>query len=425
MKWYFAGALTCLVVSICVKQRTKLQKIYYQASLVLAAAFLLAAIVGMADGEEKKNMQIARNEPGQGTKEKEFVVDIAGEMESYPLNLEILEKKLTKAQRRAYLENAKEELDLSVLGENPSKDTVSKALFLPDYLQGGAVEASYRFSDYDIFHGDGTIRQEPLEPTVVEVTAELTCQEEASLYQFPICVVPREKSLQEQLSEKLKAMIAKQNEQENAAYVKLPDELEGKEVTWRENTVNRSFIVIFLGLAVAVGMFLREKEDEKRERIKRERQMMIDYPDIVGKFSLLLGAGMNIPFAWEKIALAYQKKRECGEIDMRFAYEEMLGTLYEIRDGIGELQAYENFGNRCQLSIYRRFSALIVQNVRKGSQGMQKLLEQEEWEAYEQRKAHARRLGEEAGTKLLLPMGTMLAIVLAILVIPAGMALNV
>lgn len=153
--------------------------------------------------------------------------------------------------------------------------------------------------------------------------------------------------------------------------------------------------------------------------------MMIDYAGIVGKFSLLLGAGMNISLAWEKIAFAYQKKREQGQIEKRYAYEEMLNTLYEIRDGVGELQAYENFGIRCQLSIYRRLSVLIVQNVRKGAQGMQRLLEQEEWEAYEQRKAYARQMGEEAGTKLLLPMGIMLAIVLAILVIPAGMTLNI
>ncbi len=67
---------------------------------------------------------------------------------------------------------------------------------------------------------------------------------------------------------------------------------------------------------------------------------------------------------------------------------------------------------------------LFRSNVRKGSKGMQKLLEEEEWEAYEQRKVRARQAGEEAGAKLLLPMGIMLVIVLVILVVPAGMTLN-
>ena len=173
------------------------------------------------------------------------------------------------------------------------------------------------------------------------------------------------------------------------------------------------------------GMFFREKEEKKRRKDRREKQMLMDYSGIVSKFSLLLGAGMNISLSWEKIALTYQRKRENGEIEERYAYEEMLNTLYEIRDGIGELQAYENFGSRCGLSTYRRLSALIVQNVRKGAQGMQKLLEQEEWESYEQRKARAKRAGEEAGTKLLLPMGIMLVIVLSILVVPAALTLNI
>ena len=152
--------------------------------------------------------------------------------------------------------------------------------------------------------------------------------------------------------------------------------------------------------------------------------MLFDYAGIVGKLSLLLGAGMNISHAWEKIALSYRRQRESGEIGCRFAYEEMLGTFYEMQDGIGELQAYENFGKRCQLGAYRKLSSMLVQNVRKGAKGMQKLLEEEEWEAYEQRKSWAKRAGEEAGTKLLLPMGIMLVIVLAILMIPAGMSLN-
>lgn len=423
MELYLAGALISLAAAIGLKRKALPQKQYHRALLILAAGFLLAAAAGALDGKDGRN-HIARNEPGQGAQEKEFLVDVAGEMKNYPLKLEIAERKLTEAQKRAYLKEAEKELDAVILGGNSSKDAVSKALFLPEYLQEGAVEASYRFSDYNIFHADGTIRQEPREPTVVGVTAELTCQEAANFYQFSVCAVPREKSLQEQIAEKLNSLVSEQNEREDVSYVVLPDKLEGKEITWRKPVFNRGFVIVFLGAAAAAALIFREKETEKRQRLERERQLVMDYPGIVGKFSLLLGAGMNISLAWEKISLAYERRRASGETEKRYAYEEMLTALHEISDGIGELQAYENFGNRCQLAIYRRLSSIIVQNVRKGSQGMQKLLEQEEWEAYEQRKAHARQMGEEAGAKLLLPMGIMLVIVLAVLVIPAGMSLN-
>lgn len=424
MYWYLAVAAVCLAAAMKLKRKNPVQKTWYQAALILSVGFLLAAGTGWIDGKKEKETQIVRNEPGQGFQEKEFLVDVPGELEDYPLELEIEEKKLTKAQKEEYLEAAKKELDELILGENLSKDEVTQSLYLPEYLQDGAVEAAYQFSDYDIFHTDGTINQEPEKPVVVEVTAELTCQEKVCLYQFPVQVIPPEKTAPEQLAEKLKSIVSAQNRQTGEDYVSLPERVDGKEVSWRQKIGKRSLMMAFLGVAGAVGIILREKEDKKRRKAEREKQMMLDYAGIVGKFSLLIGAGMNIPLAWEKIALTYQKKRECGEMEKRYAYEEMLTTLYEIRDGAGELQAYENFGNRCQIGTYRRLSALIVQNVRKGAEGMQKLLEQEEWEAYEQRKVCARQSGEEAGTKLLFPMGLMLVIVLAVLVIPAGMTLN-
>ena len=53
---------------------------------------------------------------------------------------------------------------------------------------------------------------------------------------------------------------------------------------------------------------------------------------------------------------------------------------------------------------------------------MAAILGREAEEAYEERKKRARILGEEAGTKLLLPMLLMLVIVMAILMVPAFFA---
>lgn len=425
MFWYLLGAVVCLAAAIHLKRNALAQKSLYQAVLVLAMGFLLAVAAGWADGKAQKETKVARNDPGQGNLEKEFIVDIPGELHHYPLAVEIEERKLTKAQRKQYLEEAKEELDAQILGQNHSKDEVVEDLYLPEYLREGAVEASYRFSDYNVFHLDGTINKEPKKPVLVEITAELDCQGEICLYQFSVQAVPRQKSRQEEIAEKLMGLVSSQNREEANGFVELPGRVEGKQVCWRQQGINRSLMMVFMAAAVAAAIYFREKEEKKRKQAERETQMMADYCGIVSKLSLLLGAGMNIPLAWEKIADSYQQKRSRGETDERYAYEEMVNTLHEMQEGVGELEAYGNFGNRCQLSDYRRLSSVIVQNVRKGSQGMQRLLEQEEWEAYEQRKAHARQMGEEAGTKLLLPMGIMLAIVLAILVIPAGLALNI
>ena len=53
------------------------------------------------------------------------------------------------------------------------------------------------------------------------------------------------------------------------------------------------------------------------------------------------------------------------------------------------------------------------------------ILEEEAAEAFEERKADARKLGEEAGTKLLLPMGIMLIVVMIIVIVPAFLSFQI
>lgn len=77
------------------------------------------------------------------------------------------------------------------------------------------------------------------------------------------------------------------------------------------------------------------------------------------------------------------------------------------------------FGRRCETQEYIRLGALLSQNLRKGGKGLGQLLKTEAIQAQEERKAHAKRAGEEAGTKLLLPMFLMLAVVLVIVIVPA------
>ena len=100
-------------------------------------------------------------------------------------------------------------------------------------------------------------------------------------------------------------------------------------------------------------------------------------------------------------------------------YEEMRITYHQIKDGLGERRAYEQFGERIQLQAYRRFATLLVQNLRKGTTGLSKLLEKELQDAFDAQESYAKKRGEELQTKLLLPMMLMLGLVIVIIMIPA------
>ena len=107
-----------------------------------------------------------------------------------------------------------------------------------------------------------------------------------------------------------------------------------------------------------------------------------------------------------------QRRMTCREADILMYYIEGLA-------GVTEARVYENFGRRCQEARYRRLGNLLSQNLKKGSEGLISLLESEAEAGMEERRQQARKLGEEAGTKLLLPMMLMLILVMGILIVPA------
>ena len=150
----------------------------------------------------------------------------------------------------------------------------------------------------------------------------------------------------------------------------------------------------------------------------RDKELRRDYPELVEKFILLIGAGLNVKGAWLRITNEYIGKRE-KEGTKLYAYEEMLVTRYQIENGMTELKAYELFGRRIGLLPYMKFSTLLTQNLRKGTSDMLRILEYEAIDIMNEKKENAKILGEEASTKLLLPMMLMMLEVFAIIIYAA------
>lgn len=98
---------------------------------------------------------------------------------------------------------------------------------------------------------------------------------------------------------------------------------------------------------------------------------------------------------------------------------EMLYTCRELRSGTSEGVCYEHFGRRTGLQEYIRLCTLLTQNLKKGNSTLLERLREESDRAAEERLQQGRKLGEEAGTKLLVPMVLMLAVVMAVIMVPA------
>ena len=101
----------------------------------------------------------------------------------------------------------------------------------------------------------------------------------------------------------------------------------------------------------------------------------------------------------------------------------MVYTCRELLSGVSEGAAYEHFGRRTGLQEYIRLSTLLMQNLKRGNGTLLERLQEETQKANEERLQQGRKLGEEAGTKLLVPMVLLLAVVMIVLMIPAFAAI--
>ena len=406
--------------------RTLIRK--YQNSLKIFAVFCVLGILIIIKESNQdiitENQTLARNEAGMGEVTKHLDLSIPELEEETEYTITVPEQLLTESERNAAFAQAEQEIRESFPGENASADRIIRPVVMKKSLVDGLITAEWLFDDYDVMNSDGTIQEEALSPegTVVTATVTMDYNGYEEIYEFPFCVYPRELTEKERVYHAIDDYFTAESEKTGKTELTLPDEAAGKTLYWKNQKKHTGFLFIALGViaAVLIEASARQKEAEKRK--ERQKLLMCDYPELVNKLSLLLGAGMTVSLAWERIIGLYEKQRKDGVVKERPTYEEMKITFREIKDGVGERAAFEHFGERCELRPYRKLSSLIVQNLRKGSRGLTGLMEAEADEAFELRRNLAKKLGEEAGTKLLAPMLMMFGIIMVIIMVPAFMS---
>ena len=170
---------------------------------------------------------------------------------------------------------------------------------------------------------------------------------------------------------------------------------------------------------MALLLHAKVNSDKQHLAKKREQQLLLDYSEVVSKLVVYIGAGLTLRNSWERIVAGYDAGVKEGKRGVRPVYEEMMKTVSQLSSGVSESRAFGEFGRRCGLQSYLKLSALLEQSQKNGSRQLRQSLELEMISAFEQRKNLAKKLGEEAGTKLLIPLLLMLGVVMAMIVLPA------
>lgn len=329
--------------------------------------------------------------------------------------LTIREQQLTGEELEQLFLDAEETVKELLCGENTSMLAIRGDIAFPETVPGTRITVSCTPENYEWLNPDGsrTGKEVPEAGVPLRIRIELTYYEETRSFEQIVQLLPEGDSEERFIQHLQNYMKALENDTKSSM-LRLPSELNGMFLTWRETREDNSLLLLFLGGIAIFCVLMSGKSGREKQIERREKQLLTDYPELVSKYMLFLNAGLTIRGAWERICRDAE-----GNDQEHYLYREMLITKRELENGISESRAYEQFGRRCRLLPYLRFSAVLVQNLMKGARGTLPLLEQEARTAFSERKEAAKRLGEEAGTKLLLPMAGLLCIIVGMILIPA------
>ena len=395
------------------KEWGKAKKNFCMAAFIILLGNLLGIGIFIKEEKERNIKYLERNSYGEGGYEETLFAETQGKTQEITVYVE--EESYTEKEIEHYIKEAKKELDKWLKKVKKG----GKDFRFPQSLEGNPVKISWSTGNPEILSWEGMLGEDiPEKGENVEIVAFLSLGEGTEIWQKKVTVYPPSLSEKKKLQKEIQkeAELLSENPSEP---LYLPQTVRGEEIRYRKTGTETGRIICIMSLVLGLGVYPLQKEKEKKKQELVKKEMQRDYPDIIQKLVLFLRAGFTIRKAMEKIADGYLRSKEKYHAKERSAYEEIVRTCKEMQGGIYEAEAYERFGVRCGLSQYKVLSVLLVQNLKKGNQNLLKLLEREEAVAEDERKRSAKVRGEEASTKLLLPMVLQLIVVLMILMIPA------
>lgn len=397
-------------------------------SVACAAAGIILYVVLLIfqGGKWVPVSSLQRASHGEGELLYEVMVrELGEEGREIPVTIPVRDRQYSDEEAKALYDTVLPELTDRILGGNESLEAVRGDLDLVRVLEPYGLTVRWESENAELVDSFGTVVNSGVseEGETVWLKAVLTDGAHTQEYAIRVTVMPPVLNGDEQLKEKImEACRRLDTRQKTEKELLLPEEVDGKKLSYYRERDTDYTVIPFWGVLLAFLWAAREKMKEQNAKKQREQLLLLDYSEIVSKFMVFISAGMTIRTAWERIAVGYENTVQEGTRKPRPAYEEMCHTISQLKSGMAESRAYGEFGRRCGLQPYVKLAALLEQNRKTGSKKLKAALELEMVTAFEQRKNLAKKLGEEAGTKLLLPLFLMLGVVMVMMVVPAFLA---
>ena len=384
--------------------------------LIVIAGFILFILCSTFLNNNKLSGYIER--PYVDEDDTEVKIEVEGLLEgSQKIEIPVSKRVYSNEEVKEAMKKGMDEILKILPGENTSLQNITTDLNPVSELSDLGLSLKWDFGDSDIIDIQGKVDNENLSESVdIDIGVTLSYESYEESYVIPARVMPKPLTADESLIKRFKDYISvadKKSAGESGFY--LPESFEGKKLVYHlEDSMNFHLIWI-MGIIVAILLYLREKNNDRQKLEKKKRELLKDYPDIVSKLIVFIGAGLSVRQSWEGIVKDYESENK----EKRYAYEEMAKSLARLKTGTPENVVYKEFGRSCLLRQYMKLASLLEQNRKSGISTLSTLLGMESQSAWEERLNLAKREGEELNTKLLLPLFMMLLIVMMMIIVPA------
>ena len=450
-------------------------------SIYCVVAGLVFAILSLITNRQSIYVRPNEIERGSyGTQKTPYSIKIDAEnlAKNMEFSVSVSSKKYTKDEADEAFAKKIDELKIDILNENDSFESINSKLNFKSDL-GDGVRASYAFepkkieeyydkyksvkkrkatksdllatvsiatrSDIDDFKyfvdyqkvidGSGNVNNENFKLTefctgfiVIQLSTEIKDKEgsyKSEKYMLPVRVVSKKLTPIEAFKVAFKKELDNSDKETiNEDTIKLPKVINDFKIIYKENR-NLGFLLMpIFGVLVAILLEARDKEEEKEKAKRRIRLLEIDFAQIISKILLYVSSGMTIRNSFIRLAEQYQKSKSgVKNFENRAAYEELVVVKNKLASGYSEINAYEEMAKNINLRIYTRFLNIIIQSIKNGNKDLKNILNMEVQDALYERKQNAKKLGEEAATKLVLPLMMMLSIIMVVIMVPAFMGM--
>lgn len=382
----------------------------------IAAAAVLIVLAVAAGGSDDYEYISELVRPDRGEILYELEVIQGGSIDE--LQVYVGGKVLTDEELEQVFAQAEKLLEERFLGENEGMDMIENPVSLINTLPEYDMQVRWYIEDREVIDYWGNIYQGNEEKTTT-VIATLVYEKEAGegeeksreyIYKPKV----RPYSERQLHNMEIKEIFDKADaDSANSDSVLLPQSHNGRKLQYRIKKKNEVFrFILIIPLIIAVVIVEKRSMQAGRKK-KLQEELTREYPEIISKLSLLTGAGMTPYNALKRIAADGN-----GE-----AYSRLAAVVGNIQSGASERSQYASFGRIFGLGAYSRLGSMLEQNAVKGNERLRIMLREECEQALEERKARARKAGEQAGTKMLFPMMLMLLIVMVVIMVPAFMSM--